>query len=60
MVFGRSTSEIKEFFALAMSLGADRATWTRSQFVRVPDGRRENGARQFCLYLNPEEAVTDA
>ncbi|HYR22263.1 MAG TPA: hypothetical protein VEP30_04990 [Chthoniobacterales bacterium] len=25
----------------SVSLGADRATWTRSQFVRMPDGTRE-------------------
>ena len=29
----------------AVSLGADPATRTRSQFVRVPDGRRDPGLR---------------
>jgi len=37
----------------AVSLGADSATWTKSQFVRMPDGTRENGKRQEILYFNP-------
>jgi len=28
--------------------------WTRSQFVRLPDGLRQNGARQCVYYFNPE------
>ncbi len=38
----------------AASLGADRATWTRSQFVRMPDGLRANGKRQTLYFFNPE------
>ena len=38
----------------AVSLGADRATWTRSQFVRMPDGTRDNGKRQTVYFFNPE------
>jgi hypothetical protein len=38
----------------AVSLGADAATWTRSQFVRMPDGLRENGNRQVVYFFNPE------
>jgi hypothetical protein len=38
----------------AVSLGADSATWTRSQFVRMPDGMREGGARQMVYFFNPE------
>jgi hypothetical protein len=37
----------------AVSLGADRATWTRSQFVRMPDGARGNGERQTVFFFNP-------
>jgi hypothetical protein len=38
----------------AVSLGADPATWLKSQFVRMPDGLRDNGKRQRVLYFNPK------
>jgi hypothetical protein len=41
-------------FQYAVSLGADRANWTPSQFARMPDGLRENGSRQTVYFLNPE------
>jgi hypothetical protein len=41
-------------FNYAVSLGADRASWTPSQFARMPDGLRENGRRQTVYFLNPE------
>ncbi len=44
---------LMKFFRYAVSLGADPATWTRSQFVRLPDGQRENGKRQIVLFFNP-------
>jgi hypothetical protein len=44
--------KIEKFFRYAVSLGADSATWTRSQFVRMPDGQRDNGKRQTVLFLN--------
>ncbi len=44
---------LERFMRCACSVGADRATWTRSQFVRMPDGTRENGKRQRVYYLNP-------
>ena len=50
-------SQQREFMNLAVSLGADRATWVESQFVRIPDGLRDNGCRQTCYYLDPKEAV---
>ena len=40
-------------FHYAVSLGADRANWTRSQFARMPDGLRDNGNRQTAYFLNP-------
>jgi hypothetical protein len=46
------------FFQQAVRLGADPATWTRSQFVRMPDGRRDNGQRQTVLYFHPQPAVS--
>lgn len=41
-----------DFFSYAHKLGADPATWTRSQFVRMPDGTRDNGKRQSVYYLD--------
>lgn len=42
------------FMRYAASLGADVATWTRSQFVRMPDGLRENGKHQVVYFFNPD------
>lgn len=51
-----------KFMRYAVSLGADRATWTRCQLVRMPDGmRREPGKpprRQAVHYFNPEALPT--
>jgi len=41
-------------FQYAVSLGADSANWTPSQFARMPDGLRENGSRQTVYFFNPE------
>jgi hypothetical protein len=51
---GVSEEKVWRFFSYAVSLGADRANWTRSQFARMPDGLRENGRRQTVYFLNPE------
>ena len=45
---------IEKFFRYAVSLGADPATWTRCQLVRMPDGQRENGNRQRVIYFKPK------
>jgi hypothetical protein len=45
--------DMHRFMCFAVSLGADPATWTRIQLVRMPDGVRENGKRQRILYFNP-------
>lgn len=50
---GRPENRVHEFFKYAVNLGADPATWGRSQFTRLPDGRRGNGHRQTTFYLNP-------
>tara|TARA_Y100000588_G_scaffold238411_1_gene252119 strand:+ start:2244 stop:3149 length:906 start_codon:yes stop_codon:yes gene_type:complete len=42
------------FMRKAVQLGADPATWTPCQFVRMPDGTRGNGVRQSIVYFNPE------
>lgn len=51
-VHGQPDAKVERFFRYAVSLGADRATWTRSQFVRMPDGTRDNGNRQTVFFLN--------
>ena len=45
--------DLRRFMESAVSLGADRATWTRSQFVRMPDGTRDTGKRQTVYFFNP-------
>ena len=50
---GQPDATVHKFFRYATSLGADPATWTRSQFVRMPDGRRDNGKRQTVFYFAP-------
>ena len=51
---GQPEERLRQVMRYCVSLGADRATWTRSQFVRMPDGTRENGKRQVVYYFNPE------
>jgi hypothetical protein len=51
---GVPEERVWRFFRDAVSLGADRANWTPSQFARMPDGLRENGRRQTIYFLNPE------
>ena len=56
-VHGQPAGTIERFFRYAVSLGADHMTWTRSQFVRMPDGVRDDGKRQtvYFINLNPME-----
>lgn len=49
-VHGEPDAKVEKFFRYAVSLGADDATWTRSQFVRMPDGTRDNGNRQTVYF----------
>jgi hypothetical protein len=51
---GVPEEKVWRFFNYALSVGADRANWTPSQFARMPDGLRENGGRQTVYFLNPE------
>jgi hypothetical protein len=57
-VHGQPDDKVAKFFRYAVSLGADHATWTRLQFVRMPDGTRDNGNRQTVYFLSfkPVEA----
>jgi hypothetical protein len=50
---GQPEEKLRRFMEYAVSLGADPATWTRSQFVRMPDGVRGNGKRQTVFFFNP-------
>ena len=61
LVEGQPEDKVHRFFRYAVSLGADHATWTRSQFVRMPDGVRDNGNRQTVFYLSfkPLEASVE-
>jgi hypothetical protein len=51
---GQPEERLRQVMRYCVSLGADRATWSRSQFVRMPDGTREGGKRQVVYYFNPE------
>ena len=50
---GQTEERLRGFMQYAVRLGADRATWSRSQFVRMPDGTRDNGQRQTVFFFNP-------
>jgi hypothetical protein len=57
-VFGQNEDHLRiSFMEHAVRLGADKATWGRSQFVRIPDGLRKNGQRQRAYYFDPRKAV---
>lgn len=49
---GWPDTKVEKFFRYAVGLGADPATWTPCQFVRMPDGRRDNGKQQTVFFLN--------
>ena len=51
---GVAEEKVLRFFRYAVSLGADRATWTRCQLVRMPDGLRDRNNRQVVYFFNPE------
>jgi hypothetical protein len=49
----RSEEQLRAWMWTTVSLGADPALWTRSQFTRMPDGMRENRKRQRVYFFNP-------
>ena len=51
---GHSKDRLLSFMRNAVALGANKATWTRSRFVRMPDAMRDNGRRQTVVFFNPE------
>jgi hypothetical protein len=51
---GNDDSVTHRFMRYAVSLGADSATWTRVQFVRLPQGwRADKQRRQEVYFFNP-------
>lgn len=50
---GLPESDVKKFHDFARIRGADPATFRPSQFVRIPDGTRDNGKQQTILYFDP-------
>lgn len=51
--FGQPEDRLRTFFRHAVALGADPATWTRCQLVRMPLGwRPEKGKRQEVLFYD--------
>lgn len=51
---GQAEETLRRFMEYAVTLGADHATWSRSQFCRMPDGQRENGKLQTVYFFNPK------
>ena len=50
---GATDERVARFFRYAVSLSADPATWTRSQFVRLPQGwRADKQRRQEVFFFN--------
>jgi len=50
-VVGVEADLVEAFWTEATSIGADPATWTRSQFVRLPQATRKNtGTKQSIVY----------
>jgi hypothetical protein len=52
-VHGLTEPQQRDFMQYAVQLGADEATYRGSQFVRMPDGQRDNGRRQQPYFWNP-------
>jgi len=44
--------EDRKFFEEAVRLGGDPKTWLKSQFVRLPNGQREDGTIQRVLFFD--------
>jgi hypothetical protein len=56
-VFEKTEAQSKVFMRRAVRLGADSQVFDINQFVRMPDGIRDNGNRQTIYYLAPDEAL---
>ena len=63
-VAGKTDLELRPFFTLAVTLGADRAMWNRHQLCRMPGGLRitgepgeQRGKRQEIYFFDPNYAT---
>ena len=56
---GECELTLEGFMKYAVRLGADRATWTPCQFLRMPEGTRADGSRQAVHYFNPSSISAD-
>lgn len=50
---GIEESRVRQFMEHCVRIGADPATWTPCQLVRMPGGVREGNLRQPVVYFNP-------
>lgn len=58
---GISEDTALRFFRYAVTLGADPATWLRSQFVRLPQGyRADKGTLQEALFFDHTQLESEA
>jgi hypothetical protein len=55
-----SETNLRHFMVRAVLIGADPATWTKCQMVRLPEGRRDDGTSQRCFYFNPHTLKINA
>jgi hypothetical protein len=55
---GQAEPTLRQFMEYAHIIGADPATWCKSQFVRMPEGTRDNGKRQTVYFFNPDAIGT--
>jgi hypothetical protein len=57
---GVPEEKVKSFFDYAVRCGADPRLWLRSQFCRMPGGRREDGREQTVLFQDDKTLTTRA
>ena len=53
-VLNQSETDLKRFMRWACLYGADKATWTRCQLVRMPCGTRDDGRPQSVHFFNSD------
>jgi len=58
-VLNQSETDLKQFMRWACLYGADKATWTRCQLVRLPCSTRDNGNPQSVHYFNADRALVN-
>ena len=58
-VKGLHEKRLARFYDLAISLGADPALWTPSQFTRMPQGfNKSKNKKQRCYFLSRQNAIS--